>query len=309
MIPMKLLGLGVAAVLALSACAGAPAGTTGKVDVVAAFYPLQYVVERVGGDRVAVTSLTQPGVEPHDVELTPSQVASVGKAKLVVYQKGMQAAVDKVVETQKPRDLIETTTVVPLHDHSHADEADHKEEAGHDHEHEGGDPHTWLDPTTMAKYATAVAEKLAALDPSHATEYKERAAALAADMAKLDDAYSKGLTSCDRRAFVTSHEAFAYLAERYKLEQISIAGLSPEAEPTPARVAQVQKIAREKQITTVFYETLTSPAVAKAIAGDLGLKTDVLDPIEGITESSRGKDYIAVMNSNLTALRTANGCR
>ena len=97
-----------------------------------------------------------------------------------------------------------------------------------------------------------------------------------------------GLETCARREFITSHAAFGYLARHYRLEQIAISGLSPEAEPSPARIAEVQDEAREHRITTIFYETLVSPAVAESIAGDLGLRTDVLDPIEGITDQSRG---------------------
>ena len=310
---MKIWSLVVSVVVLLAGCAGA-SGTTpqqsGKLAVVASFYPLQFIAERVGGDHVNVTSLTQPGVEPHDLELAPSQVASVSKAGLVVYQKEMQPAVDKVVDSEKPRQVLEVTTVVPLHDHSDGDHADHEGHSADDgHDHEGGDPHTWLDPTTMTAYATAMATKLGEVDPANAADYQQRAAALVTELATLDQAYEKGLASCDRRTFITAHAAFSYLAERYKLEQVSIAGLSPDTEPSPARVAEVQRIAKEKGVTTIFYETLTSPAVARSIAGDLGLRTDVLDPIEGLTDQSRGKDYIAVMTANLAALRTANGCR
>ncbi len=306
MILMKIWAVLLTMTLALAGCSGAtPAPMDGRVSVVASFYPLQFVVERVGGDLVSVTSLTQPGTDPHDVELTPSQVVTVSRARLVFYQKGMQPAVDKLIETEQPAQVLEATSIVPLHAHPEADAGP----ADADHDHEGGDPHTWLDPTTMVAYAKAVAAKLGELDPTHAQQYQDRAATVVRELTELDDAYAKGLATCERRTFVTAHTAFGYVAERYKLEQISIAGLAPDAEPTPARIAEVQRVARDARVTTIFYETLTSPAVAKAIAGDLGLRTDVLDPIEGLTEASRGKDYIAVMTANLAALRTANGCR
>ena len=107
---------------------------------------------------------------------------------------------------------------------------------------------------------------------------------------------------------MTTHAAFGYLAERYHLTQIGISGLSPDSEPSPARIAEVQRVARDHRLTTIFYETLVSPAVAQAIAGDLGLATDVLDPIEGITSQSRGQDYLSVMSANLAALRKAGEC-
>jgi zinc transport system substrate-binding protein len=161
----------------------------------------------------------------------------------------------------------------------------------------------------VATIAEAVAERLIALSPERRREFEQNAQALAADVTKLDQAYASTLNSCDRKVFITTHAAFGYLAERYELTQIAISGLSPESEPSPARIAAVQNKAREYKITTIFYETLVSPAVARSIAGDLGLKTDVLDPVEGITRDSRGSDYLAVMESNLAALKIANGCR
>jgi zinc transport system substrate-binding protein len=147
------------------------------------------------------------------------------------------------------------------------------------------------------------------LSPERGTEFERNAQALDTDLTELDQAYAGTLSSCDRKEFITTHAAFGYLAKRYELTQIAISGLSPEAEPSPARVAAVQDEARRYKITTIFYETLVSPAVATSIAGDLGLRTDVLDPIEGITPESRGNDYLAVMESNLAALKIANGCR
>ena len=171
------------------------------------------------------------------------------------------------------------------------------------------DPHVWLDPTNVARIAAAVAARLAEVDPAHRTDFEANLATLTADLTGLDHDFAQGLKTCARREFITSHAAFGYLARRYGLEQIAISGLSPEAEPSPARVAEVHNQAREHHITTIFYETLVSPAVAKSIAGDLGLRTDVLDPIEGITDQSRGSDYVAVMRSNLAALQEANECR
>ena len=172
----------------------------------------------------------------------------------------------------------------------------------------GLDPHVWLDPTSVARIARAVEERLSSLDPDHAGDYAHNADALDEELDSLDRSFHTGLARCVRTEFITTHAAFGYLAARYHLTQIGISGLSPDAEPSPARVAEVQREARDHQLTTIFYETLVSPAVAKAIAGDLGLATDVLDPIEGITSESRGHDYFSVMAANLAALRKAGGC-
>jgi zinc transport system substrate-binding protein len=304
---MKALRLAAAilAVLVLAASCASPAASTGsgRLNVVVAFYPLQYVVEQIGGDQVTVSNLTKPGVEPHDLELTAKQVASVAFADLVFYERGFQAAVDSAVDEQKPKRVIDAATLVPLRT------TPGFTGEGTTPSTSALDPHTWLDPQTMITYASAVAEQLSQTRPESATTFQQRADALIASLKTLDSDFSTGLASCQRTAFVTSHAAFGYLAERYGLEQVGIAGLTPDAEPTPSHIAAVQKIAQEKGVTTIFSETLASPALADALAKDLHLKTDVLDPLEGITSASRGTDYPSVMRSNLSALRTADGCQ
>lgn len=308
--PSPLLLLPALALLLTGCGSSAPARTAGAaepLDIVTAAYPFAFVAERVAGSHGRVVSLTQPGAEPHDVELTPQQTASVIEADLVVYERTFQPAVDEAVAQSGSDNALDTTTVVPLQDlgteHEHA-EADHEEG-----EETGLDPHVWLDPTHLATIGTAVADRLAARDPDRAADYRANATALASELTGLDEEYRSGLQGCARTEFITSHEAFGYLATRYGLTQIGISGLSPDAEPSPARIAQVQDEAREHAITTIFYETLVAPDVAQAIAGDLGLRTDVLDPVEGVTPESRGTDYVAIMRSNLTALKAANGCR
>lgn len=313
--PRPLVALLCAASLLLAACGTTAGGTSGakpgQLNIVTAFYPFQFIAERVAGPHAAVSSLTQPGAEPHDLELTPKQTASVGTADLVIYEKTFQAAVDEAVAQSGNEQVLDTTSVVPLKEvgseHEHGEEhADEEGEEGHDH---GGlDPHVWLDPANVATIADAVAQKLSELDPDHATDYAENLKTLTAELEGLDQEFTTGLQSCERTEFITTHAAFGYLAERYGLDQIGISGLNPDAQPSPARIADIHKEAEQHQITTIFYETLVSPAVAESIAADLKLKTAVLDPIEGITKDSPGQDYVAVMKANLRALQDANGC-
>lgn len=289
-----------------SAGVAAPAAATAEpVKVVAAFYPFQFVAERVGGDQVSVTNLTLPGVEPHDLELTAQQVASLGSADLLVHQAGFQAAVDNAIAQAAPRRVVNAASFLTLK--TLADESGH---SGEDEEaHEGGtDPHTWQDPTNMVAIADHVRDALIEARPAATAVFTANAAALVADLNQLDGEYRTGLSACAIKPFVTSHAAFGYIAGRYGLEQVAIRGLEPDTEPTAARIAAVQKIARDNKVTTIFFETLVSPVVSESIAQDLGLRTDVLDPIEGITSASRGGDYLAVMRSNLAALRAANQC-
>lgn len=301
--------------LLLAGCgAGSPVASGGaagaEVDVLAAFYPFEYVARTVGGDRVTVENLTKPGAEPHNLELSPQQVAAVGEADLLIYEKGFQPAVDEAVEQEAPGAVLEVTEVVPLEDTGVEDEHaedEHADEDEHAEEEHAGDPHIWLDPMNLAEIGDATGERLGELDPDGAQSYRDNAAALRADLEQLDRDFREGLSSCERDTFVVSHEAFGYLAAAYGLEQVGISGLSPEAEPSPGRIAQVQDIVRDEGVTTIFYETLVSPKVAQTMATDLGVRTAVLDPLEGLAADAEG-DYLTVMRDNLAALREAHGC-
>ncbi|MCK8676942.1 metal ABC transporter substrate-binding protein [Streptomyces lichenis] len=310
--------------LTLTACGGSDSGTgagsDGKVDVVASFYPMQFLAERIGGTHVEVTTLTQPGVEPHDLELKPRQIGQLGEADYVLYLKGLQPAADEAIDQSEAKTKVDAGSLTTLeehgastegHGHEHGDE--HSEEEGHGeegHEHEGGtDPHVWLDPVKYAEIAKGVGDSLAKADPDHAADYRKNTAALVKELTALDTAYASGLKNTSTRTFITTHAAFGYLAERYGLDQEGISGVSPEAEPSPARIKELQSIARKDKVGTVFFETLASDRTAKTLARDTGLKTAVLDPLEGITDRSKGDDYLQVMRSNLTALKQALGAR
>lgn len=287
----------------LTGCGSTAAADDDTVQVLASFYPLQMVAQQVGGDRVSVESLTPPGAEPHDVELSPAQVSHLDTADLVVYLSGFQAAVDDAVAQTAPAHVLDAADVTPLmSDEGH----EHEHEEGDDHDHGGLDPHFWLDPSRMPAVADAVAEQLTELDPDGADEFAANATALTERFAALDDAYGAGLAECSIRTFVTSHTAFGYLADRYDLHEVGISGIDPEAEPSPARLAEVSDVVEEEGVTTIFFETLVSPKVAETLAADLGVDTAVLDPIEGLADEDA--DYFSVAEDNLEALRVALSC-
>jgi len=296
--------------LAAAACGGstseAPTGASGDAPlaVTVGFYPYEFVAQRVGGDDVQVTNLTAPGAEPHDLELSPQQVAGLSETDLVVYARGFQPAVDEAVEQQAQDRALDVLSAVELLDGVHSEE-----EEGADEEHEGeeleGDPHVWLDPTRLATIAGAVADRLGELDPDRAEVFERRAVELSAGLKELDGDMREGLSDCERKQIVTSHDAFGYLAAAYGLEQVSLAGLSPEDEASPKRLAEVATYAKEKGVTTVFFEELVSPKVAQSLAREVGAEAKVLSPLEGPPESG---DYLSAMRTSLESLRTALGC-
>ena len=274
----------IAAGLALGACSG------GRVDgdvatVATSAYPLTYVVERVAERHIPVHTLAPAGVEPHDLELTSAGVRTLSEADLVLYLGGgFQPALEKVA-----RDLETDVDVLA-------------ELPGTDPE----DPHVWLDPVHMTALTKVVADRLAEIDPGGTDAHATNAAALRKELRALHRAYERRLTDCRTRAFVTSHAAFGYLARRYDLEQIGIAGIDPEAEPTPQSVLDAARFAQSHGVTTIFYETLVSPKLAEVVAAEADVATDVLNPIE--TEPETG-DYADAMRANLSSLVKALGCR
>jgi zinc transport system substrate-binding protein len=318
------LGLG-----ALSACSSdsAATGNTDKFDVVASFYPMAFLAEQIGGDHANVTSLTEPGQEPHDLEISTKQRAQLEEADAALYLKGLQPAVDEAVSQTGIKTKIDAAGLTTLEDHGntehshegeeghaeekgHAEEEGHAEEKGHAEEEEHArDPHVWLDPVKYAEVAEGVGKAFEKADPDHAADYKKNTAALVKKLNDLNGEFENGLKNTRTKVFFTNHAAFGYLAERYGLTQEAISGLDPESEPSAARVRELQQEAKADGVTTVFYETLVSDKTAKTLAKDAKLKTDVLDPLEGITDKSRGDDYFQVMEANLKALRTALGAK
>jgi len=288
---------GLALTLLAAACGGPDeVADDGRVQVVVGFYPLEYLAERVGGDRVQVSSLAQPGAEPHDLELRPQQIQEMAEADLVLYLGSFQPAVDDAVAENAPEhslDVLGATEAVDGYTELGADE-----EAGLD-------PHVWLDPTAYADLAEAVADRMAEADPEHADAYAANGAALVADLTALDEEFSTGLADCERSEIVTTHNAFGYLALRYGLEQVAIAGLSPEDEPSPQDVDSARSFAEQNGVTTIFYEEAVSPEYAETVADQVGADTAVLSPLEVVDE---GEDYLSAMRRNLGALTEALGC-
>jgi len=292
---LLLAGCGSVAGTGGSGSSGGGAAAGSRVQVLASFYPLQYVAQQVGGDLVNVASLTPPGAEPHDVELSPREVRSVSEADLVVYLSGFQSAVDAAIAARQPAHVVDAADTADL-------------VTGHAGQANGApDPHFWLDPQRLARLAGPVAAALAKADPDHAATYTANAAALETDLTALDGEFQAGLATCERRVIVTSHQAFGYLADRYDLTLVGMSGLDPDAEPSPARLKEIGDVVRAQKVTTIFSEQLVNPKVAQTLASDLGITSAVLDPVESLTD--KNSDYRGVMEKNLAVLREALSCR
>jgi zinc transport system substrate-binding protein len=281
-------------VIAAGSCGGGSPSSRndheGQTTVDAAFYPLAWAAERVGDGAVEVHNLTRPGTEPHDVELTPKDVADIRSADVVLYLgSGFQPAVEQAVDGADGK-TVDLLRGGPLLRPAEAEGA------------LTADPHIWLDPIRYSRIVRTIARTLGR---PHAD------VALVAKLRALDFAFRTGLAHCNRRDIVTTHAAFGYLARRYGLKQIPLSGLSPEAEPAPKDLQRIVSQVRNSGATTIFFETLVSPRLAQTVARETGTKTAVLNPIEGLTEDEvrQGEDYFSVMRENLASLRGALGCR
>ncbi|MDQ3874515.1 MAG: zinc ABC transporter substrate-binding protein [Actinomycetota bacterium] len=272
----------VSVALAAASCSS-DGGDGDRLRVVASFYPLAYAAREVGGRGVDVENLSPPGIEPHDLEVSPRDVARIRAADVVLLMGGrFQAGVEDAAGTgERVLRLLETPGLDPL---------------------PNGDPHVWLDPVRFALVGRRIARALAR--PS-------RGRALARRLRRLDGEYRRGLADCSRRVVVTSHEAFAYLADRYGLREIPITGRNPEAEPSPHALERVVDLVRETGATTVYLEPLARRRVVETVARETGARVATLNPIEGLTreEDARGEDYFSLMRLHLAALRRGLGCR
>ncbi len=276
--------LGLAMVSALSGCASV--GRSGPT-VVASFYPLQFVAQRIVGDHAKVLNLTAPGVEPHDLELTVRQTAEISASTAVFFEHSLQPSVDQAVAADAPAHALDTTAVVPLRN---------------------GDPHFWQDPTLLARVARAFTRMMVAAEPAHAADFRSNDARLQRDLRRLDADFRSGLAHCRIRTLVVSHDAFEYLGRRYHLAVHSIAGITPDAEPSPQHLQQISALVRSEGITTVFNERLASPQMVDALSHDLGVRTAVLDTLEGLTSTDPHANYLSIMRANLAAIQKADSC-
>lgn len=321
---MALIG---ATALSLSACGNVENGTASDSaaadnTIVASFYPLAYLAEQISGETAEVINLTPSG-EAHDTELSAADIDTMANADAVIYLSGFQPAIDEAVETTKPAQLLDVADSVALvasseheselsheHEHDHEAEHDHEHEhdhAGeHDHDHGAFDPHFWLDPQRMRGAIAPTVELLTRVFPQHADTYKANGQRLDEKLVKLDENYDKKLTSCSTPTVVVAHEAYGYLAERFGFTQIGVSGIDPEQETSAQRLEQVAKVAKEAQVKVLFSESALSAKDTKTLAETLGIKTEVLDPLE--IQADPEQDYIAVMQSNLEKLTSAMSC-
>ncbi len=271
-----------------------------KPQVVASFYPLYFLAEQTSGDKANVFNMTPAGAEPHDYEPTPQDLIRIENSDLLILNgSGLETWASNIT-----KNIGDKVSIIIAGENLTTKEI----------EEEGKtivDPHIWLDPTLAQKMADKITQGLIKIDPMNATYYQNNAITLKNKLANLDSLYKQGLRDCLKKDIITSHAAFGYLASAYGLNQVPISGLSPDAEPSPAELAQIAQFAKKHDVRYIFFESLASSKLSETIAREAGAKTLVLNPIEGLTdeEIAKGHDYFTEMESNLTNLQIALQCK
>ena len=302
--PHPVVHAALAAALLLVACQREPE-PTGRPLVITSFYPIYEFTREITGSSARVVSLVPPGVEPHDWEPSPQDVAQLKDARLFVFNgAGLDPWASRLVDPSSSKVPVVKATegITLLSASSTAGAAD-----------AGGrpDPHVWLDPVLARSMVETIRDALMKADPTRAPIYLENARRFIVQLERLHEAFAAGLQSCARRDVVTSHAAFAYLARRYHLTVTPVMGLAPESEPSPAHLAAIARFARDRKVKYIFFETLVDPRLAETLAREVGAQTLPFNPIEGVTreQQAAGKGYVALMEENLKNLRTALDCR
>ncbi len=274
-----------------TACTGDSSGD--RVKVVAATYPLAWAAERVGGSRVDVEDLTPPGVEAHDTTLTAAQRADIQTADVVAYlgQIQFQPDVERAVSDARGR-VVDVTSALHIPPPPSG---------------ETFDPHVWLDPVDMQGVVRSVASALEAVGHSGTETYRVNETNTIGDLQSLDGSFRTDLTNCEFTTFVATHEAFGYLANRYGLHQLGIEGITPESEPSAARIqAAAQAIDAGQAAPAIFYEgTDEGRRIAESVAADVGVPAIPLGTLESAPSSG---DYLSVMRANLASLKQGLRC-
>jgi zinc transport system substrate-binding protein len=270
------------------------------LSVVASFYPVYFFAQEVGGEKAHVVNITPTGGEPHDYEPTPQDIAAITHSRLLILVGGVEAWGEKIKQTLDPK----KTHVVSAGEGLMTQNVEEDGETI-------ADPHVWLSPVLAQKMVDAIVVGYISVDPANTAYYTQNGESLKTKLADLDMQFEQGLSSCERKDIITSHAAFGYLASAYQLHQVPIAGLSPDAEPSPKQLAEIATFAKNNNVKYVFFERLVSPKLSQTIAHEVGAENIQFDPLEGLTSEDveNGLNYITQMKQNLVNLKVALNCK
>lgn len=261
-----------------------------NLRIFASFYPIYDFVEKIGKDKVDVSTIVPNGVEPHDFEPTPKQIVELQNADLIfINGAGFEDWINDI-ENSNIVDLTRNITIENINSNPN--------------------PHLWLDPTLVESMADKIYNILVSLDPDNLAYYQNNLKQFDDNLELLNSNIKNNLTNCALSDFIAFHDAFGYFAKRYGLTQHVIGGISPEMDVNPQKLSESIKLAEQLGITTIFSEDNIEPRLSNTIASEIGGKVLILSPIEMITQEEHdlGEDYFSKMYDNLNNLKIALEC-
>lgn len=266
-----------------------------QIKVLTSFYPLYEFTKEVGKERINVSIIVPQGIEPHDWEPTIQDLQKMQQADMIIINGvGFETWLEDFVTNNQNAVIVDTSNGIELIE----DSVIHENE-----KHDDGfnkDPHIWLDPALAKKQIENIASALAKLDPKNAEYYNKNADTYNAKLNTLDNKIRTDLSTCNKKDFIAFHNAFAYFAKEYDLNQHTIIGINPQAEPTAATLQQIIENAKSLDLNIIFTEEAVNPRISEVLANEIGGKVLVLSPIEIPDEN---KDYISKMEQNLANLK------
>lgn len=311
---LLLLGTVVLSVL-LTACGGQEkkeASSNEKIQVMTTFYPMYEFTKQVVGDKGDIELLIPAGTELHDFEPSAKDLAKISDSDVFVYNSPeLETWTDNLTDTidTKQTEIIQASKDIKLmegteHEHEEAHDHDTQEHEEHGHSHEL-DPHVWLDPALAIKEVETIRDQLSKKYPDDKAAFEKNAASYIDELKKLDEEFQTAFKDAKNKTFVTQHAAFGYLANQYGLTQEAIAGISPDQEPSPSRLSELKHYVDDNQVKVIYFEENASSKVAETLSKETGVKLEVLNPLESLTDKQikDGEDYLSVMRENLAALK------
>lgn len=270
-----------------------------KLHIVASFYPMAFFAGQITGDKADITNVTPAGAEPHDYEPSTQDIAAMEQANLIILNGNVEPWGDKIKTNLQNSSVHIITAGEGLTTRTLTENGTTTT-----------DPHVWLDPVLAKQEVQKISNAIIAINPTNTALYTTNTTTLLNKLDQLDTQYKTGLATCNTKDIVTSHAAFGYLAQQYGLSQLSIAGLSPDEEPSAQALITTADFVHDHNVQYIFFESLVSPKLSQTIANETHAQTLELNPLEGLTanEVQQGKDYFSVMQSNLHNLQIALAC-
>lgn len=308
-----MIGFGI---FAVSNIAQKPKNDSQKITVVTTLFPLYDFAKNIGQDKVEVSLLLPPGVEPHAFEPKPSDIVKINESDLFVYTgKFMEPWAEDVLKGISGKDVKNVDASIGIKlmktEEREDEHVNGHEEEGIGHEHSGVDPHIWLDFDNSKIMIDNIARTMLEKDPANASFYQRNADDYKNKLVQLDNKFKLTLAKCESEEIVYGgHYAFGYMGEKYGLIYESAYGISPDSEPSAQDLVKLVEQIKKEKIEFVFSEELLSSKVAETLANETGASILLLNPAGNLSKEDfeNNKTFLLIMEENLANLKIGLQC-